>query len=86
MPPTPVPNLRRAEWLDRALRSSRAWVADKLHRRNRRRTAKQAAVWIAGVLAVAVFKVAIDMIVIRIGWTAPPGRSGERLGAERIEK
>lgn len=83
---TPVPNLRRAEWLDTLIRASRAWVVEKLHRRNRRRTAKQAAVWLSGVLAVAVFKVAIDMIVIRIGWTAPPGRSGERMGAERVSK
>jgi hypothetical protein len=83
---TPIPNLRRPEWLDRLIRQGRETTRDRLSRRNRRRTIRSIITWAAGVLAVAACKFAIDLMALRMGWVAPPGRSGERMGAERVEK
>ena len=82
MPHTPVPNLRRAEWLDRLVRKAEYDIRP----RNRRRTAKKLVTWVLGLLAAGLAREVWTLSTQRMGWTAPPGRSGDRLGAERVER
>jgi hypothetical protein len=79
---TPIPNLRRAEWLDRLLRQTH----EQVRPRNRRRTVKRIVRTLLLALVVGLFKSAWHLSAQRLGWEAPPGRSGERMGADRISK
>jgi hypothetical protein len=73
---TPVPNLRHHEWVAKL-------VVEPLHKRNRFRTFKWALTLLMGAAAAAFFRVAFELSAARLGWTAPPGRSGEVTAVDR---
>lgn len=80
--PTPVPNLRGSEWLERL----RRWTRDAVHPKNRRRTTRRVVIFLASTFAIALFKEAIHLSVVRLKWEPPPGNSAERLGVDRVER
>jgi hypothetical protein len=80
--PTPVPNLRHPEWLDRARRQ----IAEQVSPRNRLRTLKRVLRTLAVMLAIAFFKEAWHLAAIRLDWEPPPPRSGERMGSDHVSR
>jgi hypothetical protein len=79
---TPVPNLRHPEWLV----SARRHLADAVKPRNRRRTVKRIVRALLLAMIVGLFKEAWHAAAQRLDWEPPPGRSGERMGADRVSR
>lgn len=79
---TPIPDLRRPEWFDRLRRS----IAHHTHPKRRRRSAKRVVMFLLSLAAAGMFKEAWHLAALRLQWEPPPGRSGERLGVDRIER
>ena len=98
---TPPPDVRRRgllyraaalllHWLERKIRGERRSCPGHCHCVTELQTAANGARWVAGLALSAAFAAlasrGCDLASVRLPWTAPPARAGDRLGADHVTR